>query len=415
MSAPADVLVIGGGVIGTCAAYYLRARGRQVTLLERGEIAAGSSYGNAGLIVPSHSVPLATPGALASGLRWMLDPESPFYIKPRPDLPLLRWLLRFMAACRPGRVRQALPVLRDLTTASAARYAELAALDGLRFGYEPNGSLYVFKTPRGFRHAKEEAHLLAAASIESEALEGEEACHLEPSLRPDLAGALFFPGDAHLNPAEFVRGLARWIEQRGVCIQTGTEVLGFETAGRRVTNIKTTRGDFSADHVVLAAGSWSPGLAHGLRLRLPIQPAKGYSVTIPRPAASPVIPLLLGEARVGITPLGERLRFAGTLEMAGLDLSVNQRRVAAILRSAQAYVTGLDRMEPGEVWSGLRPCTPDGLPIIGPAPSLDNLVVAAGHATIGMTLGPITGELVAQIVCGETPTFDLHPLRPERF
>lgn len=415
MSAPADVLVIGGGVIGTCAAYYLRARGRQVTLLERGEIAAGSSYGNAGLIVPSHSVPLATPGALASGLKWMLDPESPFYIRPRLDPSLFRWLLRFMAACRPGRVRQALPVLRDLTTASAARYAELAALDGLRFGYEQNGSLYVFKTTWGFQHAKEEAHLLAAASIESKALEGEEARRLEPSLRPGLAGALYFPADAHLNPAEFVRGLARWIEQRGVCIQTGTEVLGFETAGRRVTKVKTTRGDFSADHVVLAAGSWSPGLAHSLRLRLPIQPAKGYSVTIPRPAVSPAIPLLLGEARVGITPLGERLRFAGTLEMAGLDLSVNQRRVAAILRSAQAYVTGLDRMEAGEVWSGLRPCTPDGLPIIGPAPSLDNLVVAAGHATIGMTLGPITGELVAQVVCGETPTFDLHPLRPERF
>ena len=421
MSERSDVLIIGGGVIGVCAAYYLAGHGRQVTIVEQGEVASGSSYGNAGLIVPSHSTPLAAPGALADGLKWMLDPDSPFYIKPRFDLDLLLWLFKFTRACNETQMKQAIPVLRDLNCASIDLYDELAELDGLNFGYRRKGVLLVYKTEAALKHAVEEARLMAEMGVASKILSAKEASTLEPSVRPDMAGAVYYPGDAHLNPAEFVQGLARWLEQRGVRIHRNTTVTGVERTGRDITIVKTIHGDFQPDEVVVAAGSWSPRLVRGLGLDVPIQPAKGYSVTVKRPASSPIIPLLLGESRVAVTPMdsptGPILRFAGTLELAGLDLSINQRRVNALRRASKEYMVGMDasRLETLEVWRGLRPCTPDGLPIIGRPASLDNLTLAAGHAMVGISLGPISGKLAAQLVCGDAPDIDLKLLRVERF
>lgn len=414
-----DVLIIGGGVIGVCAAYYLAERGRQVTLVEQGDIAAGSSYGNAGLIVPSHSTPLAAPGALADGLKWMLDPESPFYIRPRLDLDLFIWLFKFTLACNERQMKRAVPVLRDLNCLSLDLYNELAELDSLDFGYRRRGVLLVYKTEAALKHAVEESHLMVEAGVASKTLNAKEASALEPSVRRDVAGAIYYPGDAHLNPAEFVQGLARWLERKGVCIHRNTTVTEVERSGRAITRVKTTHGDFQPDQVVVAAGSWSPGLVRGLGLNLPIQAAKGYSVTVKRPSSSPNIPLLLGESRVAVTPMespaGPLLRFAGTLELAGLDLSINQRRVDALRRASKEYMVGMDNMETLEVWRGLRPCTPDGLPVLGRPKAFDNLTVAAGHAMLGMSLGPASGKLAAQIVCGDAPDVDLKLLRVERF
>ncbi len=410
-----DILIIGGGVIGVCSAYYLAGRGQRVTLVEQGDIASGSSYGNAGLIVPSHSVPLAAPGVLTQGLRWLLDPESPFYIKPRFDFTLFGWLLRFAAACREGPMRRAIPVLRHLGQASLALFDELAALDGLEFGYERRGSLLIYRTRRGYDGGAEEAHLLNEFDVAAQPLDAMQVRELEPNVLPGVAGGVYFPADTHLRPADFVQRLAARAEKLGACIRTKTEVIGFETSGRKVVRVKTTRGDFVPAQVVLAAGAWSPVVARDLRLRLPIQAAKGYSITIKRPDKSPTIPLLLGEARVAVTPMGEVLRLAGTLELAGLDLSIHSRRVAAIRCAAKSYLPGLERIEPLEIWRGLRPCTPDGLPIVGRARGFDNLIVAAGHAMVGMTLGPITGKLVAQLVCGEKTDVDVRALRLERF
>ena len=415
MEAHDDILIIGGGVIGVCTAYYLAEKGQRVTLVEQGDIASGSSYGNAGLIVPSHSVPLAAPGVLTQGLRWLLDPESPFYIKPRFDFALFRWLVRFAAASREGPMRRAIPVLRDLGRASRTLFDELAALDGLEFGYERKGSLLIYFTQRGLEGGFEEAHLLNEFDVAAEPLDAAQVRELEPNVLPGVAGGVYFPTDTHLRPADFVRGLTVHAEKRGACIRTNTEVLGFDTSGRKVVRVKTTRGDFAPAQIVLAAGAWSPVVARDLRLRVPIQAAKGYSITIKRPAHSPTIPLLLGEARVAVTPMGDFLRLAGTLELAGLDLSIHSRRVAAIQRAARRYVPGLDQIEPLEIWRGLRPCTPDGLPIVGRARAFDNLIVAAGHAMVGMTLGPITGRLVAQLACGDKPDIDVGALRLERF
>jgi D-amino-acid dehydrogenase len=279
--------------------------------------------------------------------------------------------------------------------------------------------LLVYKTEEGFRYGVEEAHVLAGAGVTSKTLDAHQVCALEPAVRPGMAGAVYFSMDAHLNPAEFVRGLARFVESKGVRIHANTAVTGIEKAGRRIETVKTTNGDFQPSEVVVAAGAWSPLLARSLKLNVPIQPAKGYSITVKRPAAYPVIPMLLGESRVAVTPMesptGPILRFAGTLELAGMDLSINQRRVDAMRRAAGNYLVDMGELETIEVWRGLRPCTPDGLPIVGRPESCDNLTLAAGHAMIGISLGPITGKLVAQIVCGEKTDVDVKPLRVERF
>jgi D-amino-acid dehydrogenase len=409
-----SVLVIGGGVIGVSSAYYLARDGWEVTLLEKGEICAGSSYGNAGLIVPTHLVPLAAPGVWWQGVKWMLNSESPLYIKPRASLELARWLWRFRAACTPGRVRRAMPLLRRLSLESVELYRGFAEKD-LDFGFREAGSLTVFSTPEGLAHGREEAKLLREGGANVEVLDGAQARSLEPMLQKGVVGALYGKEDALLVPDRFVKGLAKLAESGGVRIMTGTEAIGFRTGGGRITAVDTTRGTFSADTVVVAAGAWSPGLGRTLGLRIPIQPAKGYSLTYRRPARAPSIPLLPAEGRFSVTPMGEFLRFGGTLELAGMDLSINRRRVDALRRKALQCIEGGESFELLEIWRGLRPCTPDGLPLVGRPRRVENLVMAAGHAMVGMSLGPATGRLVAQLCGGSTPPADVRLLDPDRF
>jgi D-amino-acid dehydrogenase len=413
------VVVIGGGVIGVASAYYLTRDGWDVTLLDKAEVCAGSSYGNAGLIVPSHIVPLAAPGVWWQGVKWMLNPESPFYIKPRASPELLRWLWRFRAACTPARMRRAMPVLRRLGVESLALYKELVReIDdkgGVDVGFRQAGSMTVFFSAEGLAHGRDEARLLGEAGAAVELLDGPAARAAEPALRPGVVGALYCPEDALLVPDRFVKGLAQRAESLGARIVTRAEAIGFRTAGDRLTGVETTRGAFPADSVVLAAGAWSPEVARSLRLRVPIQPAKGYSLTYRRPARTPAIPLLPAEGRFSVTPMGEFLRFGGTLELAGMDLSIKRRRVEALRRSALRCIEGAEDLELLEIWRGLRPCTPDGLPLVGRSRRYGNLVLAAGHAMVGMSLGPVTGKLVAQLVGGQTLPTDLRALDPDRF
>ena len=417
MKREVEVLVVGAGAVGICAAHYLAQDGRQVAVVEKGEVCSGSSYGNAGLIVPSHSVPLAAPGMVYRALKWMFDPESPFHIKPRFDPGLFSWLWEFRANCNKRHVRRSMPLIRDLSLASLRLFEDLASQDGLDFGFEQRGILMVCNTEAGLTQYSAEARLLQERGVGAEVLGPAQVLELEPSIRRDILGGVFYPRDAHLDPARFVRELARHAEQQGVEIHSSTEVLGLRAEGGRVVSVETTRGEFAARHVVLAGGAWSPEVARDLGIRLPIQPAKGYSITFQRPASGPSLPLMLAGSRIGVTPVGDILRFAGTLELAGMDLSVNQRRVRAILKAVPGYFAELDPadLELIEIWRGLRPCTPDGLPFLGRCRAYENLTVAAGHAMIGMSLGPITGRLVAQLVAGEEPEFDLSLLGVERF
>ena len=409
-----ELLIIGGGVIGVCAAYYLTEQGRLVTLVEKGDICAGSSYGNAGLVLTEHAIPLAAPGVISQGLRWLLDSDSPFYIKPRFDLDLLRWLWQFRQASNEKTMRRVIPVLLALQQASLELFEQLNAGD-MSFNYKQNGRLFLFRDQANFEASLKEDHVLKEFGVTAQALDGDAARRMEPNAHPAIIGGIYYASYGHLAPDLFVHALARVAESRGAVLQTGTEVLGFETRGERIATVITTRGDFQPEQVVLAAGAWSPSLARPLGLRLPIQAAKGYSITVKSPPAAPIRPLFLAEGRVAVTPMGERLRFSSTLELAGLDMSVNRRRVAATRRAVGEYLNGMTDLELIEIWRGLRPATPDSLPIIGRSPSLQNLILATGHGMLGVAHGPITGKLVSQLVAGESPTLDLTPFRVERF
>jgi len=415
MKGDADVLVIGGGVIGVCSAYYLAEQGFSVSILEQGRIASGCSGANAGLIVPSFSIPLAAPGTLCLWLRGMLKPRSPFSVKLHFSPALFHWLRQFQKACRSKKMLQGLLVLRNLNNASSKLFEQLISRESLECNYQKDGWLMAHKTEKGFQKAAREANLLQAHNIEVKILRSDETLEMEPSLQTKLSGGHFFPEDAHLDPAMFVQALADRLRKRRVDIHLQTEVLGFEESKGKITAVQTDCGEFRSRHVVLAAGAWSSRLVRRLGSRLSVQPAKGYCISVKRPEVCPRIPLYLSEAKVAIVPLEESLRLAGTMEFAGLDLRVNLRQVKTIMRQVEEYLRPAENLEIIEIRCGLRPCSPDGLPVIDRCPGYDNLFIATGHGMLGITLAPLTGKLVSQLVGHQTPDINLASLSATRF
>lgn len=410
-----DVAVIGGGAVGVACAWFLAERGARVELVEQGDLASGASYGNAGWIFPSHATPLPAPGVVGQALRWLFDAESPFYVKPRLDPALLRWLLGFLRASTAGRMRRTFGLHRELSLASLALYEKLAKLPGMDFGFARSGLVVACATRAGLDEMRAEFLLLRAHGGDGELLDVDGLRARAPALASDLAGGVFYPEHAHVHPARFVEALGRAASARGVAIHTRMEVLALEVEAGRVARALTTRGPLEAEQFVLAAGAWSPRLARSLGLRLPVEGAKGYSLTAPRPPALGDPCLMLAEAKVGVTPLGAEVRVAGTLELAGLDLSVNLRRVRAIERAARRFLPDLGALAPHEIWRGLRPLLPDDLPAIGRPRALANLIVATGHGMCGISQAPITGQLVAELATGARPSLDLTPFSPDRF
>lgn len=415
MTEKVDVLVIGGGVIGVCAAYYLSKLGREVTLIESGEIGLGCSYGNAGLIVPGHSIPLAAPGVLTQGLKWMFDPSSPFYIRPRFDLSLISWLARFGLASREKQMQRGLTILKEIGYASLDLFERLIQQEQLTCSYHKLGWLLVYRTQEGFKHGVQDAELLKRNGVEVNVLDVQAAYEMEPAIKPGLVGGVYFPNEAYIDPFKFVQQLADKLKEAGTRILTNTEVIGFEKNGDRIKAVRTNRGDFEASQILLAAGSWTVDLARSIDINIPIQPAKGYSITFPIQDESPKIPLYLHEAKVAAIPLEGSLRLAGTLELTGMNLQINHRRVKAILEKAKPFLRLPQEAFTVEPWAGLRPCTPDGLPIISQAGGFNNFYVAAGHCMLGVTLAPITGKLIAQLLSGKSMGIDLAPFDIKRF
>lgn len=410
-----DVLIVGGGVIGLACAWYLLRAGRSVTVLELGRTGDGASHGNCGTITPSHAPPLPEPGVVGRAMKWMLKPDAPLYIRPRLDPALWHWLLRFMAHSNARDHARGARIRAELLNASFQALEPLLAEADIDCGFRRSGLLYVFRSSEYLAAHVDLPKALAPLGIAAELWDGARMEREEPALRPGVTGGIWFPGDACLRPDQFVAGLARAVRGAGGEIIEQAGVDGFEVEGGRVTGLRSGRRRWPAREVVLATGAWSPRVARGLGLRLPIQPGKGYSMTFPRPALAPRRALVLKEPSVCVTTWADGFRLGSTMEFSGYDARLNAVRLTALRRGAAAFLHEPGAGEPEETWCGWRPMTWDDLPIIGRAPRLRNVIIASGHGMLGVSMAPITGLLVRDLALDRPPILDLAPLSPARF
>lgn len=394
-----DVVIIGGGAVGLWCAWHLHQSGREVTIVDKGDFTDGCSFGNAGMIVPSHFMPMASPGIISKGIKWMFKKDSPFYIRPRLNLELAQWLWSFYRSSTKKHVAESVALLRDLHTESRELYRQLQQAPGFSFGFEQKGILMLFKSAAAEYEELEMAEAAHHLGIDTNHLTPEKLKQVEPGIQMDVRGAVHYPGDAHITPHEFMRQMVNYLKEEGVEFISGTEVTGIHDHGRTGAEVSTVDGDIiQAQRIVVAAGSWSGKLLKKSGYRLPMQDGKGYSMTLERLPLKPSIPSILHEARVAITPMGDDLRISGTLEISGMDDHINQHKLNSILKAVPEYYPELKIMEAGPVWFGYRPCTPDGMPYIGPLKNGSAVIMATGHAMMGLSLAPVTGRIVKDML-----------------
>ncbi|CAN5380659.1 FAD-dependent oxidoreductase [soil metagenome] len=424
MGKPDSVSVIGGGVVGLCCAHEAMRRGMRVTVVERGMPGGdGCSLGNAGMVVPSHVTPLAAPGMVGLGLRMLVTPGAPLAMRPRFDLDWLRWGWAFVRSATAAHVRRCAPVLRDFHQLSRNRFEEMAG--ELDFGFAPKGLLVLCRDEEALADEVAAAEVASGLGVPVERCDRHDVARLERGARTDVVGALFYPHDCHLDPARFVRAIHAELVAGGVEFRWGSTVTGWRwRAGGRVDAVEVSASidggedAIRADAFVLTAGVWSSSLMRELGIRLPLEPGRGYSVTVPAPPEMPEVCALLAGARVAVTPMGEDgLRVGGTMELGTYEGPVHPARIRQILEALGSYYPAFAGADLGElaVWSGLRPCSPDGMPYIGRVGGVANLVVATGHAMMGLSLAPATAVLVGQLLSGEPPSVALGTMSPSRF
>lgn len=414
-----SVLICGGGIIGLCCAYSLARDGLRVTVLDRSAEGGDScAHGSAGYISPSHVIPLASPGMVGQALRGMLNSSSSFYLKPRLDGELMRWGWLFARACTKRHTRRSAPLLRDLCLASRQLFVEFADITGNSFELKTEGLLNLCHTQQALdQEARGLATLARELGLEAKVLNARQTAAVEPGARLDVAGSVYFPIDAHLTPRKFIPALVALLREMGVQFQWNTSIYGWRTSGGSLAGVQTTTGDFVADEFVLTGGSWSPGMIAGLDLRLPMQPGKGYSLTIQHPRFQFSKSMILKERRVAVTPMGDTLRFGGTMEISGHDSRIRPERVQQLIAAARWYFPDFTAADFAglEPWFGYRPVSPDGLPYLGRLGKFSNLTAACGHAMLGVTLAPISGLLVSDVIAGRKPAIDLRMLNPNRY
>lgn len=412
-------LVIGGGIVGLSSALYLRESGWEVRVLDKGDFGENCSYGNCGYICPSHFVPLATPGIVKQGLKWMLNSESPFYIQPRLDLELIRWGLAFMRSATAQHVERSAQPLLDISLFSQREYLTWIQERGFNFSYEHKGLLEIFQTAGAKAHAEhtvEKAH--AIGLVGTRILIKDELDAFEPGVRMNAIGALYFDSDAHCYPNQLMANLISHLRNTGVQLEGGKKVTGFELGENKINKVFCAEEAYTADEIVLATGSWGAETARLLDIDIPMMPGRGYSFTLDNSPLQLTYPSVLVEGRVATTPMaGNKMRFGGTMEITSHATPPRMNRVQGIVKAVKRYYPDYDLTMPAkeDIWYGYRPCSADGLPYIGRVNSLDNLILATGHAMIGLSLGAGTGKLVAEIISGKTPSLSLAPFAVERF
>jgi D-amino-acid dehydrogenase len=410
------VHIIGGGINGLCSAWYLIKKGYHVTIIDGTDLSDGTSHGNAGMIVPSHFVPMPTPGVIKQGIKFLLDSKSPFYIRPRASWDLLQWIWGFLRSATPQKIKTGSKVLLDLNQESRDLYRKMALELPETFHFEDKGLLMLFNTLAQEKEEKELADMAHDLGIEARMVDPLQLQKMEPTTLPTARGALYFPGDAHLHPGQLMKILHSQLKKLGVEFLLGSNVLDFKMKGARINEIVTQNHSIPANEIVLTSGIWSKQLAKKAGVHLVLQDGKGYSFTVPNGPIGLQIPTILSEAKVAITPMGKELRIGGTLEISGITQGVNKKRVSGIIGSIDKYYKRLP-IAPDvkkSVWVGYRPLSFDGLPYVGKPKNVPNLTIATGHGMMGLSLGPITGKLVSDIIAENKIPFDLHPLRIDR-
>jgi D-amino-acid dehydrogenase len=407
-------VIVGGGIIGGACAYYLSNSGWKVTIIDRGEFGKGCSHANCGFVCPSHVLPLATPGAVKNALKAMLSRNSPFSIKPRLDFALWCWLWRFARRCNSTDMMRSGKAIQALLNSSRALYDDWMRDEPLECEWQTRGLLFVFRSPALMEHYAATDRLLREHfAMPAKRYVGEAVNRLEPALKPGMAGGWLYESDAHLRPDKLMTSLRRLLANRGVAIREHCEMLGVSHSRKRATALITSDGEVGGDAFVVAAGAWTPLLNKVLGCRVPIQPGKGYSITMSRPAICPTYPLIFEEHRVAITPMQSGYRIGSTMEFAGYDATLNRERLSLLHGGASHYLEMPSTLQVREEWFGWRPMTTDSVPIIGPVPTAKNVWLAAGHNMLGLSMAPGTGKLIAELLNGEKPHVDpaLYSLR----
>tara|TARA_Y100000385_G_C13108532_1_gene650162 strand:- start:8074 stop:9327 length:1254 start_codon:yes stop_codon:yes gene_type:complete len=410
--------IVGGGIIGLCAAWYLNSEGCEVTIIDENDISDGTSFGNAGMIVPSHFVPMAAPGVISQGLKWMLNSKSPFYIKPRMNADLIQWLWYFFRSSNSIHVTKSAPVLYRLNEESKWLYKSMQEQNGFNFGLDERGLLMLYKTTKQANEEEELAIKAHRMGVEAHILDSKALQELEPEMDYNVKGGIYFPGDAHLCPNLLMKQLCNQLRKSGVKFLCHSKIVDFEIKNETINSlILDDQTAFSVENVLLTSGSWTGLLLKKIGIKIHLQDGKGYSITSNEPEFCPRIPTILSEAKVAITPMDNHLRVGGTLELSGLSEKINKHRVKGILDSIPDYYNNLkiNMDDHTKVWRGFRPCTPDGLPYIGKSDKLNNLYVGTGHGMMGLSLGAVTGKLLSEIITDQKPMLSVQPFRMGRF
>ncbi len=409
------VVIIGGGIIGAATAYYLKQKGWSVTILDKDRFGCGASHGNCGLIVPDHILPLNSIDNLIKGIGWVFKKDAPLFIKPRIDPALIKWLMKFALHCNQNDILISAKGRAALMQRAIELYQALIAEEALDCDWAVKGALHIFKSKKEFEKYGSCDALKKEFGIRETPLDRKLLLKQEPAVMDNVAGAMFSRHTAHLRPDGLMKELKRVLIRKGVEIIEQTEVTGFQSKNNKAVAAVTGEENFPADEFVVTTGAWAPLLNNVLGCRLPIQPGKGYSVNMRKPPNSPTIPYFFQETGVVLTPWQNHIRLGGTMEFAGYDASLNQLRIDALLHAAQSYLRNMKFSGIQDEWYGWRPMTCDGLPIIDRSPRLENVMIAAGHNMMGLTMAPGTGKLISEILSGEDPHVDPYPYRVSRF
>ncbi|ANH59290.1 NAD(P)/FAD-dependent oxidoreductase [Dokdonia donghaensis] len=409
------IIIIGGGIVGVSCAYFLHKAGHQVTIIDQSKMSDGASYVNAGYMSPSHLIPLAAPGVMKQGVKWMFNKKSPLYIKPRLNADFLKWSLAFNRSCNQNHVHRSIPVMRDMAVMGRDLYHQIKKEEGFSFHIEKKGLLMLCQTEKALHHEDELVQIASKEGLQAKTITAQEVQKMMPETALDVVGASYFECDHHSTPGEFMEEIKSYLLREGVVIRQKEKVLDITTAGSKVISLHTDKEVLTADEFVLAAGSWTSTLSRKLNINLLLQAGKGYRIQTKTPTGI-TYPAILAEAKVAITPMNGFTRFAGTMEIAGINHTINKTRVEAIAQGVNKYFpkVRITSQEKEAAACGLRPVSADGMPYIGKSAKCDNLTIATGHAMMGWTLGPSTGKLVQEIIDNKTSSVTLDMLHPDR-